>query len=237
MKSIAIIPARSGSKGLEDKNVRELCGKPLLAYSVEAALISGLFETVHVSTDSRRYADISAAYGADEPFLRDKSTSGDSASSWDAVREVLRKYEERGKTFDTCVLLQPTSPLRRAEDIVGAFALFHEKNASSLTSVTELDHPIQWSFRLDDSKTMKEFAESPYKNSRRQDLEKYYRENGAIYIVKTINLLSPDFEFYTPDCAAFVMSRERSIDIDTLIDFFTAEAIMTAQTEDLQYGR
>ena len=99
-KLIAIIPARSGSKGLKDKNIRLLNGKPLLAYSVEAAVESGLFDTVHVSTDSLEYAKIARFYGADESFLRDEQNSGDAASSWDAVREVLKKYKEIGKEYD-----------------------------------------------------------------------------------------------------------------------------------------
>lgn len=227
-KMIAIIPARSGSKGLKDKNIRELNGKPLLAYSVEAAVSSGLFETVHVSTDSKDYADIAVAFGADEPFLRDAENAGDASSSWDAVREALRKYQEIGKVFDTCVLLQPTSPMRTAEDIKSAYELFKDRNAESLTSVTEVDHPVQWCFTLDETRSMKEFAASPYKNSRRQELEKHYRENGAIYIVKTDCISNPAFDFYTERCVAYVMDRNKSIDIDTLQDFVVAETIMKA---------
>ena len=227
-KMIAIIPARSGSKGLKDKNIRELNGKPLLAYSVEAAVSSGLFETVHVSTDSKDYADIAVAFGADEPFLRDAENAGDASSSWDAVREVLRKYQAIGKVFDICVLLQPTSPMRTAEDIKSAYELFKDKNAESLTSVTEVDHPVQWCFTLDETCSMKEFAASPYKNSRRQELEKHYRENGAIYIVRTDCISNPAFDFYTERCAAYVMDRTKSIDIDTLQDFIVAETIMKA---------
>lgn len=231
-KLIAIIPARSGSKGLQDKNIRKLNGKPLLAYSIEAAIASGIFDTIHVSTDSREYAEIAEIYGADEPFLRDVQNAGDSSSSWDAVREVLHKYEKRGKYFDVCVLLQPTSPLRTADDIKAAYALFKTKKADSLTSVTEVDHPIQWCFKLDDSYSMKDFASSPYKNSRRQELEKYYRINGAIYIVSTSNIGDPSFDFYTERCVAYVMDRRRSIDIDTLQDFNIAETIMKAQLEE-----
>ena len=129
MRSIAIIPARSGSKGLPDKNIKPLNGKPLLAYSIEAALASGLFDTVHVSTDSERYADIARQYGADEPFLRSAETSSDTASSEDAIREVLRRYEEMGQRFDAFMLLQPTSPLRTADDIRAAFGVMEEKQA------------------------------------------------------------------------------------------------------------
>ena len=229
-RKIAIIPARSGSKGLKHKNIRLLNGKPLLAYSIEAAVLSGLFEVVHVSTDSREYSDIASSYGADQPFLRGEENSGDSSSSWDAVREVLTKYRERGKEFDICVLLQPTSPMRTSEDILVAYDLYFEKNADSLTSVTEVDHPVQWCFKLDESCSMDDFLASPYKNLRRQDLEKYYRENGAIYIMDTKKIFDPDFDFYSGRCVAYIMDRSRSIDIDTLQDFIMAEAVMNMQT-------
>ena len=140
MRSIAIIPARSGSKGLPDKNIIKLKDKPLLAYSVEAALASGEFAAVHVSTDSPLSADIARQFGADEPFLRSEETSSDTASSEDAIREVLRRYQEQGVTFDAFMLLQPTSPLRTAEDIHAAFALLKENNADSVISVCEMDN-------------------------------------------------------------------------------------------------
>ena len=225
-KLIAIIPARSGSKGLIDKNIKDLNGKPLLAYTVEAALESGIFDTVHVSTDSQVYADIATSFGADEPFLREAENAGDTSSSWDAVREVLRKYRAIGKTFDTCVLLQPTSPLRDKTDIQKAYALYLEKEASSLTSVTEVDHPIQWCFPLDDTLFMKEFAVSPYKDMRRQELKKHYRENGAIYIVESHSIEDPAFDFYTARCVAFVMDRKKSVDVDTIQDFAMAKMLM-----------
>ena len=113
MKNIAIIPARSGSKGVIDKNIRDLHGKPLMAYTIEAALGSGVFDEVMVSTDSEKYAQIAREWGAAVPFLRSERTSTDSASSWDMVDEVLGEYEKRGRIFDTFCLLQPTSPLRR----------------------------------------------------------------------------------------------------------------------------
>ena len=137
MRSIAIIPARSGSKGLPDKNIKPLNGKPLLAYSIEAALASGMFDTVHVSTDSERYAGIARQYGADEPFLRSAETSSDTASSEDAIREVLRRYEEMGQRFDAFMLLQPTSPLRTADDIRAAFGVMEEKQAEMEDAISE----------------------------------------------------------------------------------------------------
>ena len=121
MKNIAIIPARSGSKGLKDKNIRNLNGRPLLAWTIEAAVRSGEFDEIMVSTDSEAYAEIARRYGADVPFLRSPATATDTASSWDTVAEVLENCRERGSTFDTFCLLQPTSPLRNAEDIRNAY--------------------------------------------------------------------------------------------------------------------
>ena len=112
MKNLAIIPARSGSKGLKDKNIKNLAGKPLLAYAINAAIDSGLYDTVHVSTDSEIYADIAEKNGADVPFLRNAETATDTSSTWDAVKYVLQEYEKQGKTFDVITVLQPTSPLR-----------------------------------------------------------------------------------------------------------------------------
>lgn len=229
---IAIIPARSGSKGLKDKNIRDLCGKPLLAYSVERAIQSHIFDTVHVSTDSKEYADIAESYGAEEPFLRKTENAGDFSSSWDVVREVLNSYKKIGREYDICVLLQPTSPLRTTEDILTAYRLFLNNDIKSLTSVTETDHPVQWCFGLDETCLMKEYAASPYKNCRRQELKKYYRENGAIYIVRTSDIVDPEFDFYTESCLAYIMDKDRSIDIDTLQDFMIAKALMGIQIEN-----
>ena len=139
MKNIAIIPARSGSKGLKDKNIRLLNGKPLLAYTIEAALKSKCYDTVMVSTDSKKYAKIAMEYGAEVPFLRGDENSKDNASPWEVVKEVLLKYKELGKEFDTFTLLQPTSPLRNAKDIKNAYAELKEKNANAVVSMCELD--------------------------------------------------------------------------------------------------
>ena len=141
MKNIAIIPARSGSKGLPDKNIKLLNGKPLLQYSVEAALASGCFDKVMVSTDSEKYAEIAREAGAEVPFLRSAYTSTDKASSWDMVEEVLDGYKKLGYTFDTFCLLQPTSPMRTAEDIAKAYAVMREKNAFAVVSIRRAGLP------------------------------------------------------------------------------------------------
>lgn len=123
IRRIAIIPARSGSKGLLNKNIKLLDGKPLMAYSIDSAIKSGIFDTVFVSTDSDEYEKIATSYGAEVPFLRSEIQSSDTASSWDVVREVLEEYSKRGECFDEVMLLQPTSPLRNVEDILGAMSL------------------------------------------------------------------------------------------------------------------
>lgn len=148
MKNIAIITARSGSKGLKDKNIRILNGKPLMAYTIEAAIKSGMFDEIMVSTDSKEYASVAIKYGAKVPFLRTKKNSDDNASSWDVVKEVVKKYKDMGKEFNTVCMLQPTSPLRIAEDIVNGYKLFNEKKADTVIAVCETQHSPLWSNTL-----------------------------------------------------------------------------------------
>ena len=185
MKNLAIIPARSGSKGLKDKNIKLLNGKPLMAYTIEAAIQSKMFDEVMVSTDSEEYADIAKKYGAKVPFMRSSELSNDTASSWDVVRDVLNKYKEAGKEFDTVALLQPTSPLRTAEDIIDGYKIFNEKNANAIVAVCEVEHSPLWCNTLPDDLSMEKFIRPEILGLPRQSIPKYYRINGAIYIVKT----------------------------------------------------
>lgn len=224
MKNLAIIPARSGSKGLKNKNIMELNGIPLLVYSINAALESGKFSHIMVSTDSEEYAEIAKKYGAEVPFLRGEINSGDSATSWDVVREVLNKYKDLGITFDTVTLLQPTSPLRKAEDICNAYDLFFEKKATSIVSVCEIDHSPLWSNTLPDSLCMDGFLNKKT-NNQRQKLDTYYRINGSIYIVDVKHFLSGN-NIYDSGSYAYIMPIEHSVDIDTKVDFVIAEALM-----------
>ena len=227
MKSIAIIPARSGSKGLKDKNILTLAGKPLLWHTIQAAKESGCFETVMVSTDSEQYAEIARECGAEVPFLRSRELSMDNSGSWDVVREVIKRYEDLKSLFDYVALLQPTSPLRKPEDIKGAFSIMKEHSAGSVVSVVEVDHPVQWCFRMHDTGYISELANSPYNNCRRQDLEIYYRENGAVYIVNAKKIMETNYNFYADNCYGYIMPRERSIDIDSEYDFKFAAFMLT----------
>lgn len=226
MKRIAIITARSGSKGLKDKNIMDLRGRPLIDYTIRAALDSGCFDEVMVSTDSQLYADISIKCGASVPFLRSAETSGDTAGSWDVVREVLRNYEAMGQVFDQAVLLQPTSPLRTAEDITGAFRRMEEVGAENMISVVEVEHPIQWCVKASEDLSLTELAASPYWEMRRQDLPKHYRVNGAIYIVNAKKMMDPNYAYMSDKCYGYIMEQEKSVDIDTITDFCAVEAIL-----------
>ena len=224
MKNLAIIPARSGSKGLKDKNIKPLAGKPLMAYSIEAAIKSGCFDEIMVSTDSGHYADLARQYGANVPFLRSKLTSSDTASSWDMVEEVLSMYREQGCAYDSICLLQPTSPLRTAEDIIAAYKLYNEKAELAVVSVCEMEHSPLWCGRLPDDHNLDGFID-PANTGRRQDIAPYFRINGAIYIVNT-ERFRPDINLYQQGSYAYIMGGEKSVDIDTELDFEIASVIL-----------
>ena len=224
MKSIAIIPARSGSKGVKNKNIRDLCGKPLMAYTIEAAINSGEFDEIMVSTDSEKYAKIARQYGANVPFLRSSETASDNASSWDMVEEVLSGYRMLGKEFETFCLLQPTSPLRTADDISGAYQLFKDKAKFAVVSVCEAEHSPLWSGHLPDSGEFVDFIDQKHMKQR-QAGGKYYRLNGAIYIV-SIDKFKSDRYLYQAGSYAYIMEQNHSIDIDTEFDLEMAKIIM-----------
>lgn len=224
MKNIAIIPARSGSKGLKDKNIRNFNGKPLMAYTIEAALESGIFKKIVVSTDSLVYAEIAKEYGGTVPFLRSRELAADGASPWEAVKEVLRYEKACGEIYEVCALLQPTSPLRKAYHIQEAYKEFIEKKAYAVVSACEVEHPVQWCFEVGADGNMNQFSNSVYRNSRRQDLAVYYRENGAIYLIRS-DILENSGDIYMERCYSYIMKNEYSIDIDSLIDFEVAEIL------------
>ena len=224
-KAIAIIPARSGSKGLPDKNIKPLGKKPLLWYSVNAAIESGMFDEIMVSTDSEEYAKIAQSCGAKVPFLRSEANSGDASGTFDAVREVLEHYRKAGREFENVTILQPTSPFRSGEDIKNAFTLFEQKNAKAVVSVCRAEHPIFWYNTIDKNLSMEKFAQSVKNASRRQEAEDYYRLNGAIYIVD-VNVVLSKKSLYEDACFAYIMEEKNSVDIDTIDDFEYAEFLI-----------
>jgi len=218
---LAIIPARGGSKRLPRKNVLDLNGKPLIAYSIEAGLDSSYIDKVVVTSDDDEVLTISKKYGA-VTINRPDELASDAATTFDAIKHAVDNYEK----YDYIVLLQPTSPLRDGDHIDKAIELLESKNADAIVSVCKMDHSPLWSNTLDESLSMAGFLKDEALNKRSQDLEKYYRLNGAIYICKTEKLLEEKSFFLKENIYAYVMDRENSIDIDEEIDFKIAEVIL-----------
>jgi CMP-N,N'-diacetyllegionaminic acid synthase len=225
MKNIAIITARSGSKGIKDKNIKMLKGKPLLAYTIEAAKKSGLFNEIMVSTDSDKYADIARRWGANVPFLRSERLSNDTASSWDVIKEVLEEYKSMGYDFDTVALLQPTSPLRTSDDIVNGYKVMEEKAANFVVGVCEMDHSPLWANTLPENHSMENFIRPEVVKIPRQSIPTHYRINGALYIIRNDYLFRTE-DIYSEKSYALIMEKLKSIDIDDELDFLLAETII-----------
>lgn len=211
---LAIIPARRGSKRLPRKNVLDLAGKPLIAWSIEAGLKSKCIDKVIVTSDDDEILNIAKQYGS-ETIKRPSELASDTATSFDAIKHTIENLER----YDYVVLLQPTSPLRNSEHIDEAIELLESKRADAIVSVCEMDHSPLWSNTLPDNGSMNSFIRAEVKNSRSQDLEKYYRLNGAIYICKTDRLLDEKTFFIKDAIFAYRMDRESSVDIDEEIDF------------------
>lgn len=224
MKNIAIIPARSGSKGLKDKNIKLLNGKPLIYYSIKAALDSGCFDEVMVSTDSENYRQIAIECGASVPFLRSEKNSQDKSGSWDVVIECLENYKKLGKTFDNFMLLQPTSPLRTSQDIINSFELMSTNNADAILSIVEEDHNPLYSSVVPETLDLKEMYSSEYFDLPRQALPTFYRLNGAIYLCNINHFLSKG-TLYHGKVLGYKMDKNSSVDIDCEFDFKLAELL------------
>ena len=211
---LAIIPARGGSKRLPRKNLLDLNGKPLIAYSIEAGLKSRYIDRVIVSSDDKEILNVSQKYRADT-ICRPNELANDTASTVDAIIHTINSVEK----YDYIILLQPTSPLRTEQHIDEAIELLDRKNADAIISVCEMEHSPLWSNTLESSLSMQGFLRDEVLNKRSQDLEKYYRLNGAIYICKTKKLLEERSFLLKNSIFAYIMSREYSIDIDEKIDF------------------
>lgn len=220
---IAIIPARGGSKGLPGKNIKELDGKPLIAYTIECALQSKYIDHVVVSTDDQEIADISIKYGAEVPFLRPDYLATDDAMAVDNyIYTIARLAELYHISIDSFIVLQPTSPLRQVEDIDGAIDLFIEKNADSVISYTLEAHPIFWHKYIDGENKVCNIFNDTIEN--RQNLKKSYYPNGAIYVFKS-GIINQKM-YYTEKSYAYIMPRNRSVDIDYLEDFQYVEFLL-----------
>jgi len=220
-KIIAIIPARGGSKGIPNKNIIDLYGKPLIAYSIEEAKKSKYIDRVIVSTDSLKIEEVSLSYGAEVPFIRSEELSSDSAKSIDVVLDCLQRLKDNSDLYDYVVLLQPTSPLRMCVDIDRAIEMVIEFNSKSLVSVSEVDKsPIL--MRTVKNNRMFKIMNYNSDNLRRQELPKFYIFNGAIYI-SSVEMIYSERAFVNNDTIPFIMDKERSIDIDEPKDIVLAE--------------
>ena len=218
---LAIIPARGGSKRLPRKNILNLNEKPLISYSIDAGLKSKYIDKVVVSSDDNEILDISKKYGADV-IKRPEHLASDTSPSFDAIEHAIQNTEK----YDYIILLQPTSPLRTSLHIDEAIELLEQKSADAVVSLCEVDHSPLWSNTLDESLSLKSFLKDDVLNKRSQDLEAYYRINGAIYICHSDRLLEKKTFFLKDRIYAYKMDRYSSVDIDESIDFKFAEILM-----------
>ena len=233
---LGLIPARGGSKGLPGKNIKPLLGKPLIAWTIEQALASKYLDIVVVSTDDKEISEISKKYGAEVPFIRPKELAKDNAKGIDVVLHTMDwvKENDNRKQYDLIMLLQPTSPLRTKEDIDKAIELLFLKKAKAIVSVCEVDHHPLWANTLPEDGCMKDFIKPQVMNKNRQELPVFYRLNGAIYLAYC-NYLKERKSFIGKDTFAYIMPRERSIDIDNKIDFKLAEVLKKLQDIKTNY--
>jgi len=224
---VAIIPARGGSKRLPQKNILPLNGKPLIAWTIEAAITSQIFDHVFVSTDCPQIRDIAKRYGAEIPFLRPKELASDEATTEAVVQNMLQFLKTNGKNVDMVAILQPTSPLRDANHIKNAVQLYIQKQAKAVVSVCQLEHPYQYCNTLTADLSLENFIK-PDNLKRTQDLPIYYRLNGAIYLLNSD--IFDDFKgLYRQGAFAYVMPKNVSIDIDDQFDFELAGILQKLQ--------
>lgn len=229
---LAVIPARGGSKGVPGKNIKNLMGKPLIAYTIEAAIESGIFKKVIVSTDSKEIAEIAALYGAETPFMRPADLSGDGVSSDDVILHALSYYEDYEIEYDAVCKLQPTSPMRDAGHLRESYQLFCEEEVDFLVSVCECEHSPLWAGTIGEDLRLDHFIPEEVKRACRQELPVYYRLNGAIYIGKKAAFCQ-NKSFLGKKSMAYIMSQEDSVDIDSYLDFQLAEIMMKTREKKL----
>ena len=224
MTVLALVAARGGSKGIPRKNIRQIAGKPLIAWTIEAALAAGKVDRVVVSTDDAEIAAVAKSAGADVPFMRPEELAGDNASGIAPVLHAIEMLPE----FNAVLLLQPTSPLRNSSDIDAMIGLAFQKNANSVVSMCEVeDHPY-WTYAIGEGGLLHRpdgLPDAP----RRQDLPARYVLNGAMYYAKA-EWLRQSHRLVSEETLGYVMPPERSIDIDGLFDWRVAEIMLSNPT-------
>jgi N-acylneuraminate cytidylyltransferase len=226
MKILAIIPARGGSVRLPGKNTRMLGGKPLIEWSIDLARKVSSIDKIFVSTDCNDIADVCRQTRLDVPVLRPKNLAGDKSSTIDAVKHAIEYLKERGEIYDFALILQPTSPLRSADNVRQAIDIVSSKDADAVISVCKCEHSPLWTNTLPDDFSMTDFLETKFKNIPSQELPIYYRLNGAIFLVNINRLYEEKTFLLSRNSYAIEMDAMASIDIDNEIDFLLAETII-----------
>ena len=226
MTKVAIITARGGSKRIPGKNIKEFCGKPIISYSIQAALESKLFDEVMVSTDSLEIADVAQQYGAIVPFFRSASTSDDYAVMAEVLQEVLDKYKAQVNMFDVMCCIYPTAPFVTGSKLQAAYDVFEKSGAEMLQSVVPFSYPPQRSFCLQKDFLVYNFPE--HVRSRSQDLETWYHDAGQFYFYNVEAFLSSMKENteqggYSLRCVPFMLTEIEVQDIDNQTDWTLAE--------------
>ena len=223
---LAVIPARGGSKGVPRKNIKLLAGKPLIAWTIEAAKRSKYITTTIVSTDDEEISTVAIEYGAEVPFIRPAYLAEDDTPGVAPILHALEQCPE----YDYIVVLQPTSPLRTAEDIDGVIEKMLENDGDFCVSVAETSQSPYWMYTLNKDDVMQPLIDSPLV-VRRQDLPKSYSLNGAVYVAKVKELKKTE-SFITSDTIAYEMPEERSFDIDTITEFKICECLLADNNSD-----
>ncbi len=220
MKNIAIIPARGGSKRIPRKNLKSFLDKPIIAYSIEAALKSGLFTEVMVSTDDAEIAEVARKYGAQVPFLRSPETSDDFATTAAVLLEVLENYKVQGKDITYACCIYPTAPLLQSETLAQGYELIQHQNFDTVFPVLKYSYPIWRSLKIEESKALLNWPENLTKRS--QDLPDAYHDAGQFYWFNTHAFLTKQ-ALFTDNSGVITLDELEAQDIDTLTDWKLAE--------------
>ncbi len=223
MSSIAIITARGGSKRIPRKNIKEFCGRPIIEYSIKAAIESGIFDEVMVSTDDAEIAEIAVKAGASVPFMRSEETSNDYATTAEVLREVFTKYNDIGKEFDYACCIYPTAPFVTADKLVKAYNLMINNKCDGVTPVVKYSFPPQRCYIIDNSDNIEklEYKYPEYRLSRSQDLEPYYHDCGQFYMKDVSSFLNRSEEEKV--IMPLIMPEMEVQDIDNEEDWMLAE--------------
>ncbi len=220
MKTLAMITARGGSKRIPRKNIKEFNGKPIIAYSIEAALSSGVFDAVMVSTDDEEIAEIAKKYGAKVPFFRSEKTANDFATTVDVIEEVLNTYKERGEEFDIFCCIYPTAPFITAKRLKDAVEELAKSDADSLIPVVRFSYPPQRAMEIHDGKLV--FRQPENLSKRSQDLEPHFHDAGQFYVVRSESFFK-NRGIMVGDILPMELSELEVQDIDNEVDWKLAE--------------